>query len=133
MSEPIVNTIYLKSVLWNAITWDNSNGGTIALDYVHEGEVIQDWTGIDRYAKFLAVCNLIMECTLRLGNCKRIEGLNAANTDLVATLDGLSTVPITLKTMSLVGVRVGQGRTNLGEAALKYRHLSSDGTTVPIS
>ena len=132
MAEPIVNTIYLKTAVWNAITWDNSNGGTIALDYTHEGEVIQDWTGVDEYSKFLAVVNKILECTLRLRNCKRTEGLAAANSDLVGTLAGAGDVPITFKTMSLVGVRVGQGRTSMGEAALRFRHKSADGTSVPI-
>lgn len=133
MAEPIVNTIYLKSVTWGTASWDNSNGGTIAIDYVHEGEVIQDWTGVDEYAKFLAVVNKILEVTIRLRNAKRIEALNATNNDIVGTLAGLSDVPVTFKTMGLVGTRVGQGRVNLGEAALRFRHKSADGTTVPIT
>lgn len=133
MAEPIVNTIYLKQFAWNAVTFDNSNGGTIALDFTHEGEVIQDWTGVDEYSKFLSICNKILECTLRLRNVKRKEGLGTANGDITGLLAGASDVPFTFKTMSLVGVRGGQGRTSMGEAALRFRHKSSDGTTVPIT
>ena len=133
MSTAVV-TIYAKTVVWNAVTWDSTSGGPIRVEYSHMGEPLEDRTGDNDYAPFLAVVN--KKCTARV-TLREIKQIAAPGTksSLVITATGkANTVTITLANMILVGVEPGeQGRAAAGSAVLLFQHESADGSTVPVS
>jgi predicted RNA-binding protein with TRAM domain len=133
MAVPV--TIYCQSVVWNSVTYDKSSGGPLAVTYQHEGDPIEDRTGDNEYAVFVAAANKGMRVTARLRDVKQTLAIGT-KAQLVATLIGKSNdAPrtLTFPGMVLMGVRGAQDRASPGDVEISLVHESTDGTTVPVS
>jgi hypothetical protein len=130
----VVTTYYLKTLTWNGNTWDSSAGGTLELNYEHDGEFLKGRTGDDEYPTFGAVVDKNCRVTVRLRDVIQSAALGAASSNIVATLKAKATTPsITFANMNLVAVRGAQGRATLGDVTMVFEHLSSNGSTNPVS
>jgi hypothetical protein len=132
----VVTTFYLKTFVWNSVTFDKSSGGTLELRFEHEGEPLKGWTGDDEYPTFLAVVNKGCRVILRLRDVSQKQAPGAANSNIVATLripSDTGNPTITFATMTLIAVRGTQGRAQTGDVELVFEHLSANGTTNPVT
>lgn len=127
-------TIYLKSTAWNALTWDSSGGGPLAMRATAPARAIEDRTGDSLWATFVAM----VDPSLRLSvSTRQVKWTIAHGTksDMVCTLasKGGTTIAITFKNMVYEGISMSQDRASVGGAEHTFVHESADGTTYPVS
>jgi hypothetical protein len=127
----VTSSIYVKSFG----TYNSGNGGPLRLDFRHEGTVIEDRTGDDQYARFLAVVDKMLDVSVSVRDISvaTAMALGEAAADKTAVLAGSGDVSITFKGLVLYAVRPSANRASLGEVVLSYRHKSADGSAAPLA
>lgn len=132
----VATTIYIKSAVWNSVTYDSSAGGPVMAEFGHVGEPLEDRTSDNEYAPFLAVVNKRGIMRLRVREVKQIIALGTKSS-MVFTLEtkvGGSTITITGANMVLIAIEPGeQSRAQAGSCTLVFQYESADGVTVPFS
>lgn len=128
-------TIYAKSFSFNSVTYDRSTGGPISAIIDDGGEEVEDRVAADEYPTDLSVVNKFLECRIVAREVKWATPVKGTNSNIVLTTtdkDGNDTT-LTLASMTLIQKITTQDRAQPAITELRFRHLSSDGTTEPLS
>ena len=135
-------TVYAKSFTWGGGTYSSSVGGTLRIEFQHEGTPFLDRTGDDEYSPFVCITDTRLIVRVRLRECKFVSALGIKS-DASCALIGKSTAlggsPININFAGLVFVGASpaeQGRAEGGSVTLVFEHESATtgaGQVVPIS
>jgi hypothetical protein len=133
----VVRTIYPVSVAWNGNTWNKDTGGLLKVDFQHTSQPVEDRTGGDEYpvAIYLVNKGLTVSVTLR-EFCMDLGASMDCGTsgNLVVTLETCTATDVcTFANMMLTDVSASQDHGILSESVLTFIHLSTNGTTDPVS
>lgn len=128
-------TFYISQFTFNEVTYDASTtGGVMALADSHSGEWVESRTGDAQYATDAIVANKGCEVRITMREIKFAVALGTKS-DLVATCKTSAEASVTkiYADMVLVSADSGQDRAAPSQVELVFRHVSDDGSTVPIS
>ena len=127
-------TIYPKIITWNSLTWDNTNGGPLAIRYMHTGRAITDRTGDSEYPTFTAIVDKELRITVSLRELKEVL-VRGTKSDMVATVEtkGGATSTITFAGMVLEAGTGSQDRAVPGGTELTFVHENVSGANYPVS
>jgi len=135
MSSAVV-TIYPKSVLFNADTYDSSTGGPIMAQMRYSGSALPDWTGDSALNQFLGVVNQVCTVGITIRDVKMgLLLVPGTKSSLVLQISGKgAAISITFLNMVFLGCEPAQqGRAQAGSSVLLFQHESADGSTAPVS
>lgn len=126
--------LYLKTFVWNGVTYNNTTGGTLMLRWGHSASPVADRTGTDEYPTAVEMVNKGLLVFLLMRNVKHTIALGTSSNG-VATLERNTgtTQTITFPNLVLQDITPVQSRAVYGESLWTFTHESADGTTVPIS
>lgn len=127
-------TLRLKSAVFNSVTYNATSGGTQTLSYTLEGPPVRDRSGVSKYATFVGVPSIDCDVTLTLREVKQtiVPGTSSSLVCVVSDDEGNDTT-LTFASMKYLGARGSQNPDTPGSVDLQFTHVSSDGTTVPLS
>jgi hypothetical protein len=132
MANP-ASSILASVVTWNSLTWNADGGGPIGVEWSHEVQPVEDWTGADEYPRQVFTPRKRLEVRVILRDTPAMA-LAAFVGSIVVTYKTLSsTKSKTFANMKYVSVRSIQGWGDVGSEAIVFVHQSSDGTTNPVS
>ena len=126
-------TVHCQSVAFGETTWDKTAGIPIRVEFEVQTEEVREYAD-QLWARFLALTRARAGARVHLREVKVLPTLGSSGS-LVLTLNDAAgnTVAITCAAMKLVGVSGSQPQASGGETILEFQHVSSDGTTFPIT
>lgn len=130
-------TFFAKSVTWNSNTYSNTVSGLVTVEYTVADTNTEFSSGLDMYSTLNATVNRAVTARVIVSDYAPTDsGDIGVSSSLVATVteaDRAGERVVTMTGMKLVGVSGRQSRGSASETVLDFVHVSSDGTTYPIS
>ena len=125
--------VYPQSVVWNALTWDKTNGGPKRIDWDRGGREIEEGTGDAQWNTFGIVVEPRLRVRVHLTDLKIIIPINTKSNMVANVLGKGSAQPINWANMVYKGLASEQPYANLGLTTHEFIHESADGTTDPMT
>lgn len=127
-------TIYPKTVVWNALTWNSTGGGPLRVDVEIGGDPVAEQSGDSDWNTFLQVANKRCRVVVRIRDVTVMVNPGTGTTTLACTFSSKQGNHVLTfgANMILVSGRISQDRAVPGDIELVFMHESSDGTTFPL-
>lgn len=125
-------TIYAKSIVFNAVTYDNTTGGLIGANFTHSGTPILHRIADNEYATSVFIVDKEVRITMSAAEVN-INIAIGTKSNLVLTLSGKGADKVlTFSNMVYAGIDADQQRATPGNGDHTFVHESTDGTTDPV-